>query len=160
MLTQATWFPLCVRGLVPEGACFYYQFRSNEALADSLQKTSQPQLPCRLISLVTLHHFSCKSHLSLKFSLIETAVLVWSLSCSFLVLLKPSLVPHLQFHTRAVFPPLMPSVPVADSTNRTHFRALVFSRFVYGSFSWSELTVLKFPSLLKPSPSPTINLRM
>lgn len=41
---------------------------------------NQPQLPWALISLVTLCQFSQKSHLSVKFSLIETEILVWSLS--------------------------------------------------------------------------------
>lgn len=134
MSMQATWFSHHVRGLLAERACLFYWFGSNEALADSLQKNSQAQLPCRLISLVTLRHFSWKSHLSLKFSLTRTEILLQSLTCSFLALLKTALVPHLHLHTRAVFPPLMSSVPVADSTNRTHLHALVFSHFVYGSF--------------------------
>lgn len=125
VLMQATRFPLCVRGLLAEGACLHFQFRSDEAPADSLHKPSQPQLPCRLISLLPLCLFSWKSHLSPKFSLTGTEILAF---------LKTVLVPHLQFHTRAVFPLLMPSVPVADPTNRTHFCAFVLSSFVDGSF--------------------------
>lgn len=122
----ATWFPLCVRGLLAERACLITSL--DQMKADSLQKNSQPQPPWRLLSLVTLRPLSWKSHLSLKLSLIEMEILVWYLS-SFLDLLQTALVPHLQFHTRAMVPPLMPSVPVADSTNRYHFRDLCLLSF-------------------------------